>query len=490
MNRLCFIFGVQYTKEMPYLCKMKCLFSLGYLALLFLLLAGCQKPQPDPKPEPEPYIPVYDDIFRIDALPEIKVTVSSKDWNQFLSYYDQNPHNEECVPAYFSFKDDSLSFEMDSVGFRLGGNTSRRRPEGVEGSTHSSTSADWHHASFRVKFREYVKDTSFWGADRIVLKWFKDDAAYCREIYCYQLFRSFGVWTAPRASYVRLSIHVRGDAKPAYFGVYELIEGVNDAYLETRVAEGHFLSDKGNLWKGSYGADLSNISDSQMGVEVITLDPKTSKGYVYDLKTNKKKGIAAAKEQLTSFVADLGKYSAGSAELKTFLESRMDVDLFLKTYAVNVMVGMWDDYWVNTNNFYFYFDADGKFYFIPYDYDNTLGTSLMINSGTQNPLQWGPRDSSRQLIYKVLSIKEYETKYVEHLRTLASASSPNFFYTDWSISRIKKWHSMISPYVSNDTGEDMSISDVPASWGNASYYRILTGDKKTNFFKSKIESLL
>jgi spore coat protein CotH len=52
----------------------------------------------------------------------------------------------------------------------------------------------------------------------------------------------------------------------------------------------------------------------------------------------------------------------------------MDVDLFLKTYAVSVIVGMWDDYWAdNGNNYYFYFDSDGKVYFIPYDYDNSMG---------------------------------------------------------------------------------------------------------------------
>lgn len=466
--------------------------SLFLLALLFFF-SGCSD-RLKPEPDPVPYVPVYNDIFNIDALPEIKVVVKLKDWNDFLSYYDQNPQNEECVPAKFYFSNDSLSFEMDSVGFRLGGNTSRRRPEGNNGDEHNALNPDWHHASFRVKFQEYSKDTSFWGADRITLKWFKDDAAYCREVYCYQLFRSFGVLTAPRASYTRFSIHVVGDSKPAYFGVYELIEGINDSYLETRAAEGVFQSDKGNLWKASYGADLSNISDSQMGVEEVTLDPKTSVGYVYDLKTNKKKGLADAKAQLTSFVGDLTKYKAGSAELQSFLESRMNVDLFLKTYAVNVIVGMWDDYWINTNNYYFYFDVDGKFYFIPYDYDNTLGTSLNINSGTQNPLYWGKRDSSRMLIYKVLSIKEYETKYLAYLRELASADN-GYFYTASSINRIKRWHNMISDYVSNDTGEDMVIADKPASWGNNANYRLLSGNDKGgnsgegNFFTSKIASI-
>ena len=69
--------------------------------------------------------------------------------------------------------------------------------------------------------------------------------------------------------------------------------------------------------------------------------------------------------------------------------------------------------WNNSNNFYFYFDAAGKFYFIPYDYDNTLGTSLlMTDSGIQNPLTWGKSDQN-PLVYKVLSIPEYKTQYFE-----------------------------------------------------------------------------
>ncbi|MCF6147173.1 MAG: hypothetical protein E3K37_00765 [Candidatus Kuenenia sp.] len=49
--------------------------------------------------------------------------------------------------------------------------------------------------------------------------------------------------------------------------------------------------------------------------------------------------------------------------------------LFLKFLAVNVLVGSWDGYWVNINNYYLYFDECGMVYFNPYDYDNTLRIS-------------------------------------------------------------------------------------------------------------------
>lgn len=465
--------------------------TLQIAAALYLCVTaflGCN-PVIDPDPEPEEKVYDLDYLFDVDELAEITVNVKLKDWDDLLSYYDMNPNNEECVPATFVFKKGNDIFQLDSVGLRLRGNTSRRRPEGSTGKSHSANSTDWHHCHFGIKFGEYI-DTTFCTADRIILKWHKDDAMYCREVYCYNLFRNYGVWTSPRASYTKLSIHVEGDSKPAYYGIYALIEGVNDSYLESRVAEGKILSKKANLWKASYGATFNNISDGQMGVESISLDPSKSKSYVYDLKTNKKKGLDAAKAQLLEFSRQLKSLAAGSQELKTYLNSVMDIDLFLKTYAVNVVVGMWDDYWSNSNNFYFMFDSDGKFYFIPYDYDNTLGTSSMMNSGTQDMTKWGALNDSRMLMYKVLSIPEFMEKYKADIKELVSTDK-NYFTYNASLERITRWHNMISQYITNDTGEDMYITDVPASWGNCKFYRLRTGNEKggesgdANFFLTK-----
>ncbi|HOR41349.1 MAG TPA: CotH kinase family protein, partial [Paludibacteraceae bacterium] len=251
-------------------------------------------------------------IFDITALPEIKLTVKLKDWNALLTYYDINNSNEECVPASIEFKKNGVATQLDSIGIRIRGNSSRRRPEGGKGDMHNATNPSWHHAHFSLKFAEYRKGQSMYSTDRFNLKWFKDDAMYCREIYCYDLFKRFGVWTAPRASYARLTIYVEGDAQPAYFGVYSIIEAVNDDYLKYRVLQGKFTDDNGNLWKANWGADLSSMDDSKMGVENITLNPSTMQTYVYDLKTNRKNGLAAAKEQLKNFVNEMSRLPSGS----------------------------------------------------------------------------------------------------------------------------------------------------------------------------------
>ncbi|MDR1543403.1 MAG: CotH kinase family protein [Prevotellaceae bacterium] len=430
-----------------------------------------------------------DYLFDIEKVAEVRLDVSEQEWNRFLHNFDLNMSNEECILARFTYKKGNDVFTLDSVGLRLRGNTSRRRPEGTFGENHNAQNPDWHHAHFVIKFQEYKKEQLFCENDRLTLKWFKDDAAYCREVYCYDLFRRFGVYTAPRVAYTRLIINVAGDSNPAYFGAYVLLEGVNDSYLENRKKTGKFLSANGNLWKANWGANLSpsSMENKNFGVEKIDLNPDNSQYFVYDLKTNKKQ-LETARTQLQNFVNNMNPLPSGSQELKEYLLQNVDIDIFLRAYAVNVMVGMWDDYWINTNNFYFYFDQNGKFLFIPFDYDNTLGTSYIIeNSGAQNPMQWGDLGSDRVLMRKIMSIPEFKAQYRNYLLELAE--NPEYFKPESSIARITRWQSMISPYVSNDTNEDMNIIDKPADWGNCPFYRLLSGNDNTNFFKAKVKSL-
>ncbi|MEC5157899.1 spore coat protein CotH [Chryseobacterium sp. MP_3.2] len=249
----------------------------------------------------------------------------------------------------------------------------------------------------------------FHQSEKLILKWFKDDANYVREVCSYDLFERFGVWTAPQSSYCKLTIKVTGDAKAGYFGVYQMIEPVDETYLANRSTL--FNNNSGNLWKANYGADLKNTSTAPdlMGMENITLTSNYTPAYDYKGKSAK---LETAKSQLANFMTNVN--SKYGKNLQSYLSGKMDVSLFLKTYAVNVILGMWDDYWSNNNNFYFYFGTDEKFYFIPYDYDNKFGTSfLMTDSGSQNPLEWG-KNSENPLVAKVLSILEFKMKYIQY----------------------------------------------------------------------------
>lgn len=417
-------------------------------------------------------------IFDINKIPEVYISISTAEWNNFLLYFDKNPHNEELIHADLVFVKDQKKDTLNNVGFRLRGNTSRRRPEGNYGEWHNSVNPDWHHAHFSVNLNKFVKGQKLQGIEKLTLKWFKDDSNYAREVYCYDLFERFGVWIAPQSSYCRLFLKIKEDNKWVNFGVYELVEPVDKEFIKNRISK--FADASGNLWKANWGANFVNTDKSRMGIENITLT--STYRPVYDLKTNEA-NLETAKSQLVEFMTNFN--SKQGDDFKTWLNNTMDVSLFLKTYAVNVMCGMWDDYWNNTNNFYFYFDSNNKFYFIPFDYDNTLGTSyLMSNSGTQDLLNWG--QNSNPLVSKIVSITEYKSLYVNYLNELCNSKYDLFYYTK-SIERITKWQNMIRNYVSNDTNEDMYILDAPANWGNCAQYRLIS--TTNNYFIIRSQNL-
>ena len=428
-------------------------------------------------------------VFDMNVLPEIRIEISVDEWNDLLEAYDRDNNTNSNVHCNVNFKSKGEEHDFVDAGLRLRGNTSRRRPEGNGGEMHRTDNTDWHHCHFMINLRKYQKDDAheLHNVRKIHLKWHKDDRAYCRELYCYDLFRRFGIWTAPYSSYCRLWIHVEGDSKPAYYGVYEMIEVIDDKYVKKR--KELYGDHKHNLWKCSWGADLNynNIHHAN-----IWYDDDSTENRTYELKTNTE-NFNDAKEQLIEFTKNVTQRKG--QDFHDWIASVCDVRLLLRTYAVNVVVGMWDDYWNNKNNFYIYFNSSDKnnykFFFIPYDYDNTLGTShncgVQSDSGRQDPLNWGNTNES-PLIGKILEFDDYRKIYVEALNELIDPAN-NLFYYQHSISRINGWHSMIRDYVDNDTEEDCEIKDRPAGWGNIYDYRILDEGSSMNFFKVKAQSI-
>lgn len=239
------------------------------LLLLFLscFIVSCDK-DPNEGTDPTPTDP---ELFRMEDIPEITLEFSLADWNALLSNYDLNPKNEKKVVANFDFKLDGNTISLDSIGLKLRGNTSRRRPEGDTGQAHNATAPDWHHCHFGLDFAKNRDAQRFVGLEKLNLKWFKDDADYVREVYCYDLFERYGIWTAPQASYCRLTIKVEGDAAPAYYGVYAMVESVDEDFIAKRAE--HWNASPGYLWKCGYGdggaADF--VSTNSMGVEDVKI---------------------------------------------------------------------------------------------------------------------------------------------------------------------------------------------------------------------------
>lgn len=453
-------------------------------------------------PEYDSRTQALDAIFNPDELGEIILVFDRSEWNKHLDYCDLELHHEEMVKAKgFYFAKDNKEWFFKDIGFRIRGNTSRIRPQDFIGK--------YVPAHFSLDFEEWLtkeddadkKEKKLAGAAKgLILKRFKDDPTYSREIYGYNMFRQNGIWIAPRAAYTRLIIQIQeadGSYETINYGVYAMIEEVKKQFLKERTTPesgGNLTSNKGNLWKLSWPSDFKNIDANSIGEEsskkITDANGNVTgikvQSFPYDFKSG---GLfEEAKTQLIDFINELNALpnckdgnndEADIATIKDFYTNKMDGDLFLKTYAVSVILGMWDDYWMNSNNFYFYFDESGKAYFIPFDYDNILGVNgLNTDIAKQSPVLMNTlTDEQRPLIQKILQVPEYMQAYKSYLDEFSNEES--YFDDDKSIERIKKWQEMIKPYIYgrklNYTFEQKNkyfckvykeIADFPADWGS------------------------
>lgn len=371
------------------------------------------------------------------------------------------------------------------MGLGLRGNTSRTRTE--EGSTtHRPGDAGRYRLShFKIDLDAFG-GPKFRGVSKINLKYFRNDGTRTKELFSYDLFRRYGVWTAPRVGYADLYLEILEadqSVTRVKLGAYMMLESLDENYLKARRGSGRFADDKGFLFKCLYPADLLPQSDYSwmIGVEDVRLNNAESVTYTYDLKT-RKADIETARGALAGFIDQLS--SISEADFPAWIAGKMDVQLFLKTLAANVALGMWDDHWWNKNNFYLNLDSDGRVYMVPYDYDNTLGTSWQgLDIGRYSPINWGIT-AERPLVGRILNQPAYLAAYKTYLQDLVANS--NLMEPVAAIARVNAWHTMLETgnyhlqdsrvAVDGSGGLNPPFSyDGPADWGSQENYRILTG---------------
>ncbi|MCR4736149.1 MAG: CotH kinase family protein [Treponema sp.] len=468
---------------------------------------------------PEDYIPNnptpfesraenLDFIFNNHNLGTTTITIKRSEWDKLCDNYRYFYKNENYVHAeYYAYYKNGKNWTIKNVGMRLRGNSSRFCPQGIDnGRKQGQRNAEWsrdyynyaerpnddyRQSHFKIDFEEFLLDKEEMKMSAclkgMALK--RLDHSCGREIFCYDMFHKYGIWTAPRASHTRVIIEIIEDKidnsiTTVDYGVYEMFEEVNTQSLKARdndniTAPNAWKNNKGNLWKCSE-APLTDSSGEGMGIEniVINFDKKgnpigtTIESYPMDLKTNKKEFDKAAAE-LKAFIAELNALPtpednadrAAINEIKAFYEKWFDIEFFMKTYAVNILFGMDDDYWGNGNNYYLYFDtatekSTGHVYLIPFDYDNTLGCSIHEGGLFNNPLNWG-MDEDKPLMDKLLSVPEYKERFKELLLEVSSKDS--YWNFETCKAQFLSWKSMLDPYLAS---RDLDFHNSVLSWND------------------------
>ncbi len=358
--------------------------SLLLCLVMLLGMVGCsvldeptatEPTQPVDPPRSEEEL-LYEKLFDPNIMISVNISMSPDELQKMQDDHAYYQSIGSKSPIYrradVSITVDDTTYQIDNVGVRMKGNTSRTDfydpNQGIYNAIH-----------FKLDFQETFDDELHYGSDaqvwedkdlrkerknrtfatleKLELRWNKCyDSTYLKESYAYELYRSQGV-LAPRVNLCSL------DWSGTHMGVYTINEPVDEAFLEKRLPAEEL---GGDLYKcGNWGGANFTVNGS-IGIE----NEDKGEFYVYDLKTNKK---TSQHEMLLSLLRRL---DSGITTKESFAQM-VDVENFLSYAAVSYFVGNPDDLRNNHNNFYLYFlKSSGKAIIIPYDCDRCFGVTV------------------------------------------------------------------------------------------------------------------
>ena len=176
-------------------------------------------------------------------------------------------------------------------------------------------------------------------------------------------------------------------------GLYIHLEELKKPFLAR-----HFDSAEGNLYEGT----VSDFTPSHRG----TMEKKTNEDE--DDWTDVDAVMAALQDPSDSGLATLGEI--------------VDLDRFLTFWATEVLVGHWDGYAGDRNNYHFYREPEGKFVFLPWGADDTFHLKDDPNpfDNISNP---PPSVLALSAIpNRLYNHTEWRTKYVARLKDILNTA--------------------------------------------------------------------
>ncbi|KAF8945483.1 hypothetical protein BGZ47_002547 [Haplosporangium gracile] len=192
------------------------------------------------------------------------------------------------------------------------------------------------------------------------------DATMMREKLYVDILNSLGV-PAQQAAYVRFFLNNQP------IGLYVAMEEMKKHWIKKVLHPNVKKVKPGALWK------MNSCCGHEGNLE--WLGP-TTKSYVVD---DVYKNILPGKNpkddlmaDLITFMKDLKDYNPKKVKDPiAYWEQRMDLDVFLRSMAMEHLAGSWDAYWKSGSNYQMYHDPlTNKWIWLPTDFDDTFGTSF------------------------------------------------------------------------------------------------------------------
>jgi hypothetical protein len=379
--------------------------------------------------------PNYTEVFDNTVVKRLDFVVSNTNWKAMLAdmtslygtFGSSNSGPGGGGGGGTSFSDEDPIFvpasvlyngkEWYKVGIRFKGNSSLQ----------SAWQAGILKLSFKLDFDEYeddypqIKNQRFYGFKKFSLKNNYDDDALLREKVAAEIFKNAGLAVSNTSFY---TLYVDYGSGPQYFGLYTLVEEIDDTVIDTQ-----FSSGDGNLYKPEDdGANFANGTFNEDGFEKKTNEDEADWSDV--------KAVFSALHASTR-TTDPAAWRAG-------LDAVFDTDVFLNYLAVNTVIQNWDTYGRMEHNYYLYNNpSTNKLTWIPWDNNEALQTGKQ--GGSLN-LNFSNLSGDWPLISYLYADSVYKAKYDAYVK--ATIDGP--FETTYIQGVYDTYADLIAPYATTE----------------------------------------
>jgi spore coat protein CotH len=136
------------------------------------------------------------------------------------------------------------------------------------------------------------------------------------------------------------------------------------------------------------------------------------------------------------------------AQRRTQIEALVDLNAYLTFWAGEGLIGHWDGYADDQNNFYFYvLPTDGKIHFIPWGADDTFGRGNPLSGRTGDPVHCQAIVPRSALARRLYAMPDVRALYLARLQLLLD--------TVWNpsahLAEIDRMQALIQPYTGDLT---------------------------------------
>lgn len=248
---------------------------------------------------------------------------------------------------------------------------------------------------------------------RIKLRALDTDPSYIREQLSYDVIKSTGLLST-EFSFARIFMN---DQELGLFGI---IEPFNNPWLENSFANGDEKYKNGYLYQGKFQTAESSAQGHISDLSYHSNLTAYADGQ-YKIKEEAKKGEKDNFEPLQEFTKfiDTAPTGEGQDVIKTW-KDHLDTDSFLRSMALEILLGFADGYTTLADNYYFYQNPEtDTWFYIPSDVDLTLGSTMFrIDDMWSGNYSTFPGMGKRPLMNKMMQVPEFKQTFEDLLVNL------------------------------------------------------------------------